>query len=82
VVINPVIMPESDEIIDFKEGCLSFPYEMYQTKRHRSIWCSYFDVDGCRHLLTKIDGFRAIIWQHEADHLVGRLLPHHGVREV
>jgi peptide deformylase len=80
VVVNPVIIPEGDEI-GVMEGCLTFPNQRYRTRRHSSIMCTYYGADGVRVPLAKIDGFRAIIFQHEYDHLVGRLLPHHGQKE-
>lgn len=80
VVINPVISPAGDDAVEMKEGCLSFPGELYRTQRSRSIWCSYVDEHGQPSGLQKIDGFRAIIFQHENDHLTGRLLPHHGFK--
>lgn len=80
VVVNPVIVPTTDGTAEFREGCLSFPGELYATRRARSIWCSYVNEHGEPSGLLRIDGFRAIIFQHETDHLMGKLLPHHGVK--
>jgi peptide deformylase len=81
VVINPVLL-EQGEKIDTQEGCLTFTGKRFKTRRASSIWCSYFDLEGRRSGIQTIDGFRAIIFQHEYDHLIGRLLPHHGIEEV
>lgn len=77
-MINPEITYRSPETIETTESCLSFPGEAYKTKRSKEIAVSFDDLDGHRHLDKKIDGFMAIIIQHECDHLVGVVLPHHG----
>lgn len=82
VVINPVIIQNGNpKVAEVVEGCLSFPGEKYRARRPSSIICNYFDVSGSRTGLHVIDGFKAVIFQHEYDHLVGRLLPHHAIRE-
>jgi len=77
IVINPMIV-EAGGSVEFVEGCLTYPGKHFRTRRTQMIWCHYHDVDGKRHL-DKLDGLRSIIFQHETDHLKGRLLPHHGV---
>jgi peptide deformylase len=80
VVINPTILPRGS-MVDCREGCLTYPGKLYRTQRAHFIWCNWFDTDGVRKGLQKIEGFRAIIFQHEVDHLWGRVLPQHGQLE-
>jgi peptide deformylase len=80
-MINPEITYRNPEMIDFQEGCLSFPGEQYKTKRHKDIIISFSDLDGKRHNDKKVDGFLAIILQHECDHLDGIVLPQHGQKQ-
>lgn len=55
------------------EGCLSVPPMRGLVPRHSSVVVSYTDIctgDLCR---EKVEGYTAIIFQHECDHLDGRL---------
>ena len=69
--INPVITEKEDEII-FKEGCLSVPEFYEEIRRARRIKVEYFDRFGEKKELFCED-FMAVAWQHEIDHLNGRL---------
>jgi peptide deformylase len=80
-VINPVLVPFGDETVEEIEGCLTFPGQRYRTRRAKSILATYYRQDGSRVILEKINDFKAVIFQHETDHLVGRLLPQHGQLE-
>lgn len=77
-MINPEITYRNPDMVEMQEGCLSFPGELYKTKRNQDIAVSFTDLDGRHHSDKKINGFLAVIIQHECDHLEGRVLPQHG----
>lgn len=81
-MINPEITHRNPEMIPSQEGCLSFPGEAYETRRHKDITISFTDLTGRRHEDKKVDGFMAVILQHECDHLEGIVLPQHGEKIV
>lgn len=60
---------------DFLEGCLSFPDYFGTVKRYLKIEVEWQEWDG-KKFVTKtreLAGFEAIVWQHESDHLWGKL---------
>ncbi len=71
VAINPVIKPLDDELVEINEGCLSVPLRG-NVNRNVNIAVSYYDRNGRRHEEVK-RGLTAGTWQHECDHLDGRL---------
>lgn len=74
VVINPKIeyLDEFGEK-DSVEGCLSIPGKNLKVRRHKRIHLSYFDRYG-EFVSEEVKGFKAIIAQHEYDHLNGVLI--------
>jgi len=68
----------------FLEGCLSFPDLFGMVKRWKEIEVEY-EVVGSRGDLVKrknrLDGFEAVVFQHELDHLDGVLFVDHVKRE-
>ena len=74
VLINPVITPLDDEVVNGWEGCLSVPGLRGVVPRHARIRYAGFDPDG-RPIEREADGFHARVVQHECDHLIGRLYP-------
>lgn len=68
--INPSISWQSDEQIDMKEGCLSFPKTFISLKRPSTIVVEYTDIKGKRNI-EKMTGVEARCYQHELDHLSG-----------
>jgi peptide deformylase len=72
VVVNPVITPLDDELVEINEGCLSVPNLRGNVQRHVSIRLQYLDRDGVAHDEVK-RGLTAGTFQHELDHLDGRL---------
>ncbi len=74
VLLNPVITPLSDEMVEGWEGCLSVPGLRGLVPRHARIRFSGQDVQG-RAIEREVDGFHAVVVQHECDHLIGRLYP-------
>jgi peptide deformylase len=74
VLINPVIEPLGDEMVDGWEGCLSVPGLRGVVPRHARIRYAGFDAKG-QPIEREADGFHARVVQHECDHLIGRLNP-------
>lgn len=74
VVINPrVEYIERDGKKDSTEGCLSIPGRSLKVKRFKKIHLTYFNRKG-EFITEEVDGFKAIISQHEYDHLNGVLI--------
>ena len=74
VLVNPVITPLGDEMVDGWEGCLSVPGLRGQVPRLARIRYRGQDAQG-HHIDREADGFYARVVQHECDHLIGRLYP-------
>jgi peptide deformylase len=72
VVVNPVIEPLDDETVVINEGCLSVPNLRGDVSRHVSVRVRYLDRDGVEHDEIK-RGLTAGTFQHECDHLDGKL---------
>ncbi|MDP2159864.1 MAG: peptide deformylase, partial [Flavobacterium sp.] len=70
--INPKIVWRSNLIRKGAEGCLSIPDERGDVYRNYTIQISYFDAQG-NFKQEVIEGFTAVIFQHEIDHLNGVL---------
>lgn len=69
----PKIVGENKQEEDFLEGCLSFPKYFGTVKRFLKIDVSWDEIekDGLVRKYKSLDGFGAIVWQHESDHLDG-----------
>ena len=74
VLVNPVILPLTEEEEEGWEGCLSVPGLRGVVPRHRMIRYTGFDEMG-RPIDRVAEGFHARVVQHECDHLVGKLYP-------
>ena len=72
VVVNPIIEPLDDEVVEINEGCLSVPDLRGNVVRHVNVRVRYLDRDGVRHDEIK-RGLTAGTFQHECDHLDGTL---------
>lgn len=68
--INPDFISQSNNKIDFEEGCLSFPGLSQQKKRADSVEIQWTDINGNFHQQI-FDGLESICIQHETDHLNG-----------
>jgi len=73
-LLNPVIVPLSDEMEEGWEGCLSVPGLRGVVARHARIGYTGFDPKGGR-IEREASGFHARVVQHECDHLDGILYP-------
>jgi peptide deformylase len=72
VMINPVLEPLDDEMVEINEGCLSVPGLRGVVGRHVNIRVNYLGRDGTEHSEVK-RGLTAGTFQHEVDHLNGTL---------
>jgi peptide deformylase len=72
VLVNPMITPLSDETFDNFEGCLSVPDLRAVVPRHARIRVEYRDRNGETRVIEP-SGISAGTYQHEVDHLDGKL---------
>lgn len=72
VYINPIITNFTNVIVSESEGCLSFPGIMAPVKRFKGIKFSAYDIAG-NHIRRELSGLEARIFQHEIDHLDGKM---------
>ena len=72
VVVNPIIEPIDDEMVEINEGCLSVPNLRGSVMRYVNVRVRYLDRDGGAHDEIK-RGLTAGTFQHECDHLDGVL---------
>ena len=72
IVINPEIMSFSEELKTYKEGCLSIPEITEEVVRPEKVSVSYEDLSG-KLKTEKLEGLWATCFQHELDHLNGKL---------
>lgn len=77
--INPKIFSPSKELVESEEGCFSVPGVYGIVKRHRTIKIKATDRNG-KPVRRSVDGFEAIIFQHEIDHLDGILFTDRAIR--
>ncbi len=76
LMVNPVIIAKSDDLIDSEEGCLSIP-RMYDTiQRHAWVKVDYIDENGTPRTVEGTDLLGRCL-QHEIDHLNGVLFIDH-----
>lgn len=76
--INPKILTKGK--LELKnEGCLSLKGETYCVERSTKILVEYQDLDG-QTILREFEGWKARIFQHEYDHLMGVLISDIGVK--
>ena len=59
-----------------REGCLSVPGLRGIVPRHRTVQISYLTPSG-KPVTERVEGFTAVIFQHECDHLDGILYTDH-----
>jgi peptide deformylase len=69
--INPKILHKEGSI-KFKEGCLSVPDYNEDVVRAKKVQIEYFDRKGQK-IIQEYEEFFAVAWQHEMDHLHGKL---------
>jgi peptide deformylase len=72
VLVNPKVVPNSDETAEGWEGCLSIPDIRGMVPRFTDITVAALDRHGAP-VERRLTGFAARVAQHETDHLDGRL---------
>lgn len=72
VMINPVVLEESEETCDFSEGCLSVPGIYAEVTRPSKIKVEYYNED-LEKVVEEFDRFGCRMVQHELSHLEGNL---------
>ena len=63
----------SGDVVPGQEGCLSVPGERGSVPRYSTVVVSYKDPLTLKTVHDTIEGFTAVIFQHEIDHLEGIL---------
>lgn len=76
MVINPQLEYLDDEMTLLSEGCLSIPGMRYFVARHANVRLTGFDLLGSP-IVSEPNDFTARIFQHELDHLNGKLIIDH-----
>lgn len=71
-VINPHISKKRG-LDAMEEGCLCMPGVVVKVRRHKKIFVSYIDENNEK-IERECDGLLARVFQHETDHLHGKLL--------
>lgn len=72
VALNPEIVESKGGLVNDREGCLSFPGLYQNVRRHKTVLVRWYNLkselcEGTFHDLA------ARVWQHEIDHLDGKL---------
>lgn len=76
VMINPVVIEESDKTCDYSEGCLSVPGIYAEVTRPASIKVEYYN-ENFEKVTEQFEKFACRMVQHELDHLEGNLFTDH-----
>jgi peptide deformylase len=72
VLINPVLLATSDEMVLGDEGCLSVPTIYDKVPRHARVTVHALGRDGLP-VEFEAEGLEAVCVQHEMDHLRGKV---------
>ena len=72
VWINPILTRTTDEETVTTEGCLSVPDLRGDVRRPTAVRVEAYDHTG-QHFVRHLEGFEAVVAQHECDHLDGVL---------
>ncbi|MCQ2174527.1 MAG: peptide deformylase [Bacteroidales bacterium] len=72
VIVNPVVLRQSQEKCEYSEGCLSVPGVYADVVRPSAIQLEYYDGNLCK-VTEEFTGFACRMVQHELSHLDGEL---------
>ena len=72
VLVNPVLLSQSEEMVFGDEGCLSVPTIYDKVPRHARVTVRALGRDGQLHEF-EAEGLEAVCVQHEMDHLLGKV---------
>ena len=73
--LNPQILKQSREKQEDEEGCLSLPGLFMQVKRAQRVEVLALTPEG-KEVKIEVEGLASRIFQHEIDHLNGKLIIH------
>ena len=73
VWVNPVLEVIDETLLEDSEGCLSLPDIDVNVRRPQGVRITGRNLDGDEVTCTS-DEYIARVWQHECDHLDGRLI--------
>jgi len=81
--VYPMMVDKGKDESDFLEGCLSFPDLFGTVKRYLKIEAHWQEIVNDKLVMRKktMNGFEAIVFQHELDHLDGILFIDHIKRD-
>lgn len=74
VLINPVIVEQSDNLVPFTEGCLSIPGINCEIKRPDHVVVEAYNLDGDLMRYEASGDLMCVCLQHEIDHLHGKTM--------
>ncbi|MEN9800656.1 MAG: hypothetical protein RL653_4353 [Pseudomonadota bacterium] len=74
-IVNPEVLEKSGKV-ELREGCLSVPGQFEQTPRFHKVKVKFQDRSGAWHE-QEAEGRLAHVFQHEIDHLDGRVFVTH-----
>ena len=77
VLINPVIVEQSDHLVPFSEGCLSIPGISCEIERPDHVVVEAYDLDANLIRYEASGDLFCVCLQHEIDHLDGVLFIDH-----
>jgi peptide deformylase len=72
ILVNPVVTPTTDETFMSYEGCLSVPNLRGEVRRFAAVRVRAWDREG-KDLDFEVKGLTAGTFQHEVDHLSGKV---------
>jgi peptide deformylase len=72
ILVNPVVVPTTDETFMSYEGCLSVPNLRGEVRRFTAVRVRAWDREG-KDLDFEVKGLTAGTFQHEVDHLDGKV---------
>jgi len=79
LVINPQTFIKKKSVLAH-EGCLSYPDKVYFIQRCKQVWVKYYIVQNHKLKMKarQLNGYNAIVFQHEYDHSIGKTLKTEG----
>lgn len=77
-IVNPEFTPSKAPPETITEGCYSLGKRLFKVPRAKYGWAKWQDTTGTYHE-EKISGLKAIVFQHELDHLNGKSCVENGV---
>ena len=72
IMINPVVVEESEQVCEYSEGCLSVPGVYAEVTRPVKIKVEYYN-ENFEKVTEEFDRFACRMVQHELSHLEGNL---------